>query len=68
MAWRISEIPDSEAKESDIDNSELIGISILLREYSGEPRDPEKNVYWRAYEKIQPQVEAAVAAVKKKED
>lgn len=62
MAWRISEIPDSETKESDLDNSELIGISILLREYSGEPRDPEKNVYWRAHHKLQPQFAAAVTA------
>lgn len=60
MAWRIIEVPDSEAKESDLDNTELIGVSILLREYSGEPRDPQVNIYWRAYQKIQPQVEAAL--------
>jgi hypothetical protein len=65
MAWRLVQIPDEEAVkgdfEGDLTNGELIGISILLTHNAGEPYD-DYNVYWRAREKIQPQVEKAFEA------
>jgi hypothetical protein len=51
------EIPDDEAAGTDLTNGELIGISVLLT-HSGEPDD--MNVYWRARQKIQPLVLAAL--------
>lgn len=57
--WRIIEIPDEEASETDLSDGELIGISISLRYLSEEPDDFD--VYWRARRKIQPQVEVALA-------
>jgi hypothetical protein len=56
--WRIVEILEN-PQESDLTDSELIGVSVLLTHRRGEPRD-EWNVYWRARQKIQPQVETAL--------
>ena len=53
MAWRITEIPDSEATEDDLTDGELVGVSIILTQNMGEPYD-NINVYYRAWEKIQP--------------
>lgn len=62
MAWRIVYIPDEEAikgdLEGDLTNGELIGISVFLTQKMHEPFD-DYNVYWRARQKIQPQVEKA---------
>ena len=60
MAWRIIEVSDDEAMETDLTDSELIGVSVLLTHQCGEPRDVRLNVYWRAREKIHPQVEIAI--------
>ena len=59
MAWRLIEVSEDVAQETDLSDGELLGISILLTHESGEPRD-ERNVYWRARQKIQPQVTAAL--------
>ena len=55
MAWRLIEVDDAEASETDLSDSELIGISVVLA-HNGEPGD----VYRRAHTKIQPQVEKAI--------
>jgi len=60
MPWRIIEVPESEALPDDLTNSELVGVSVLLTHNSGEPRDVDLNVYWRAREKIQYAVEKAM--------
>ena len=59
MAWRIVEVPEEEATETDLTDSELVGVSILLTHKCGGPRD-DMNVYWRARQKMQPQVEIAL--------
>jgi hypothetical protein len=59
MAWRIIEIPDENARPTDLTNGELIGVSVLLTHHAGEPRN-EVNVYWRAREKLQENVERAI--------
>jgi hypothetical protein len=59
MKWRIVPIKDDEAMPGDLTSGELVGVSILLTHKCGEPRD-EHNVYWRAREKMQPQVEQAL--------
>ena len=51
MAWRIVEVSDDEAVETDLTNSELIGASILLNQLCGFPRN-DLNVYWRAGTKL----------------
>lgn len=51
MAWRIVEVSDDEAVETDLTNSELIGASILLTQLCGFPRN-DLNVYWRASTKL----------------
>ena len=56
--WRIVETTD-ERKESDLTSSELVGISVMLTSYMGEPHG-EYNVYYRARMKIQPQVREAL--------
>ena len=53
MAWRITEIPDDEATKDDLTDDELVGVSIILTHNMGEPYTPI-NVYYRAWEKIQP--------------
>lgn len=58
MAWRLVEVPDGE-QSNDLTDGELIGISVLLTHECGSPRD-DFNVYWRARNKIQPQVEVAM--------
>lgn len=57
--WRIVEVPEELALETDLTDSELIGVSILLTHQSGEPRD-EMNVYWRARQRIQYAVGVAI--------
>ena len=58
MAWRIIEVGDDEATSADLTDSELVGVSILLANHCGDPK-ADLNVYWRALEKMQPQVDAA---------
>lgn len=58
MKWRLVEVPDAEATEDELDDFELIGMSILMLHNVGEPFD-HFNVYWRAWNKIQPAVEVA---------
>lgn len=58
MKWRLVEVPDAEATERELDDFELIGMSILMQHNIGEPLD-QINVYWRAWCKIQPAVEVA---------
>lgn len=53
MAWRLVEIPDSEAQAEDLSNEELVGISIMLAQHMGEPLN-DMNVYYRAWEKLRP--------------
>ena len=57
MKWKI--VQAAEDDQQALTSGELLGISILLTHNCGEPRD-EYNVYWRAREKIQPQVCAAI--------
>lgn len=56
--WRIVEVADK-GQPTDLTSSELVGISVLLTHRAGEPHD-DMNVYWRARQKIQPQVEIAL--------
>lgn len=58
MKWRFVEVPDTDATKDDLDDFELIGMSILMLHNAGEPRDLV-NVYWRAWMKIQSAVEVA---------
>lgn len=58
--WRIIEVMDH-VQDTDLTDDELVGVSIILGHYSGEPRD-DKNVYWRARQKIQPQVQVALVS------
>jgi hypothetical protein len=51
MAWRIIEVSDDEALGTDLTNSELVGVSILLTHHCGIPRN-DLNVYWRASNKL----------------
>jgi len=60
MKWRIVPIPDNEATERDLTSGELVGVSVLLTHQCGEPRDETYNVYWRARQKIQPEVQQAL--------
>lgn len=58
--WRIVEVPEGEAVlPSDLTSSELFGVSVLLTHQCGEPYD-DSNVYFRARNKIQPQVRIAM--------
>ena len=61
MYWRIVEVPEGEEIDSDLTGSELIGISVILANYAGDPSD-DYNVYFRAWRKIQPQVKQAIDA------
>lgn len=58
MAWRLIEIGDDEATPTDLTDSELVGVSILLTQHCGQPRN-DLNVYWRARNKLKPQAQAA---------
>jgi hypothetical protein len=60
--WRIIEIPvidDAEVSDAprptDLTDGELLGISVLLTHHPGGQND-DFNVYWRARQKIQPQI------------
>jgi len=59
QTWRIVSVAPGDERPDDLTSSELVGISILLTHYSGEPQD-EFNVYWRARQKIQPMVQIAL--------
>ncbi len=56
--WRLVETTE-EGLESDLNDSELVGISVMLTSNMGEPHG-EYNVYYRARMKIQPQVRIAL--------
>lgn len=57
--WRIVEVPEGQELDSDLSDAELVGVSVILTHHSGEPWN-DMNVYWRAREKIQPQVRQAI--------
>ena len=59
MRWRIIAVSAGEEIESDLLDDELVGLSILAAHYCG-PSHDNQNVYWRAWSKIQPQVNIAV--------
>lgn len=61
MAWRLTEVPDSEAQAEGLSNGELVSISIMLAQHMGEPLN-DMNVYYRAWEKLQPMVHVAMDA------
>jgi len=60
MKWRIVSVEEGQEQESDLTSDELVGVSVLLTHQCGEPRDVKFNVYWRAREKMQPQVMIAL--------
>ena len=57
MAWKIIEVDDT--IDSDLTDGEFIGISVLLINSCGDPYD-ENNVYFRAWEKMQDQIQVAL--------
>jgi hypothetical protein len=59
MAWRLVKVETADALESDLTNSEMVGVSIILIHHAGEPLD-DMNVYYRAWRKIQPMVDEAI--------
>jgi hypothetical protein len=58
--WRVIQISDEEAKDTDFTSAELIGISIILRHCMGLPHDGKHNVYYRAWQKLQDPVAIAL--------
>ena len=58
MAWRLIEVPDGE-RDNDLTSSELVAVSIMLAQGMGEPHS-SLNVYYRAWQKLQPQVSQAI--------
>lgn len=58
--WRLIEIDENEATDFDLTDSELIGISIVLTHITDPEDRTDLDVYWRARQKIQPQVEKAL--------
>jgi hypothetical protein len=68
MRWRLIEVDDADATDGDLSDAELVGASIILTNGCGEPRDERYNVYWRARQKIQPQVLIALDRVEKEFD
>jgi hypothetical protein len=58
MAWRLIEVPDGE-RDNDLTSSELVAVSIMLAQGMGEPHS-DLNVYYRAWQKLQPQVSQAI--------
>ena len=61
MAWRLVEVPDSEARAEDLSNEELVSIRIMLAQHMGEPLN-DMNVYYRAWEKLRSMVHVAMDA------
>lgn len=59
MAWRLVEIPDAESTGEDLSDGELIGVSIALAHHCS---PVERDVYRRAYRKLQPAVNKAIGA------
>lgn len=57
--WRIIAVPIAEALDSDLSHDELIALSIAVSIAAGRGTD-EKNVQYRAWTKMQPQVQKAV--------
>lgn len=58
MAWRLIEVPDGESPD-DLTSSEPVAVSIMLAQGMGEPHS-DLNVYYRAWQKLQPQVSQAI--------
>ena len=59
MRWKI--VPaNAHDRKNVLSSSELVGVSIMLANYCGEPYD-DMNVYWRAYKKIHPAVQQALS-------
>lgn len=58
MAWRVIYISDESEQEDDLTDSELLGLSILAAQHAADKTD----VYYRAWSKIQPQVNQAIDA------
>lgn len=56
--WRVIEVTD-DPQDTDLTDSELVGISVLMTHHANEPHDAA-NVYWRARQKLQPQVQIAL--------
>jgi hypothetical protein len=55
VAWRLIEVDEKDATDADLTDSELIGVAVCLA-HNSEPGD----VYRRAWQKIQPQVQRAI--------
>ncbi len=53
MSWRIVEVPESQTVITDLTDSEMAGVSILVGQCMGKPFDFD-NVYFRAWKKIHP--------------
>ena len=56
MGWKVVEVEDGPKALTD---GELIGIRVILASFMGEPED-ERNVYFRAYEKLNDAAEKAL--------
>jgi hypothetical protein len=57
-AWKLIEVADDDPEAMWTD-AELIGVSILLTQHSPHPHN-DRNVYWRAREKVQSAVTRAI--------
>lgn len=62
MHWRLVQVPDDRALESDLDAQELTGLSVLCNGAVGEPTD-QSNVYYRAWVKLWPEMRVAIDEV-----
>lgn len=55
MPWRIIEVPEDQSKETDLIDSEMLGVSILLSNYCVKRKYSKiMDVYFRARKKIYP--------------
>jgi hypothetical protein len=59
MRWRVVRVPEQDQTEHDLTSSELIAISVLLTRWHRQSGIEDDSVYWRARQKIQPQVSEA---------
>lgn len=59
MPWRLIEVLGAEVQSMDLTDGELIGVSVTLIHQASE-FPGGSNVYLRAWEKIQPQVNIAL--------
>lgn len=60
MAWRLIEIDDSEAVETDLTDGELLGVSIMITHNTSPEDRTDRDVYWRARQKIRQHVDKAL--------